>query len=103
MTNNELYELFSEHNIRCYCKGTYAPQNSYVKCHFLPKNGNKIVCDTTNEDINQAYDEMQAEGFRANSIYGFSAALSAFFVFAIENGESNDNPVRSARKIRQDL
>lgn len=103
MTNNELYELFCEHNIRSYCKGTYAPRNSYVKCHFLPKNGNKRVCDTTNEDINQVYDEMQAEGFRTNTIYGFSAALSAYFVFAVENGESDYNPVRSAKTIHKEL
>ena len=36
MTHNELYAIFSEYNIRNYCRGTHIPRNSMIKCHLLP-------------------------------------------------------------------
>lgn len=102
MTNNELFEIFSDYNNRNFCKGTSLPRNSLIKCHFLPLFGNDEVGNATPSTINSVYDEMEAEGLRANTIFGEQSALYSYFRFAIEQGEMNENPVSNARKVMRE-
>ena len=103
MTHNDLYELFREYNIRNYCKGTYVPRNSQIKCHFLPKHGDEEVGSTGSAVINSVYEEMEEENLKPNTIFGAYAALSRYFEFAVCQGEIAENPVRYARSIRPDV
>ena len=103
MTHNKFYEIFREYNIRNYCKGTYTPRNSQIKCHFLPQHGDEEVCDTTFLTINSVYDEMEEEELKPNTIFGAYAALSRYFALAVEYGEIDQNPVRFARIIKADI
>lgn len=102
MTNNEFFEIFSNHNDRNYCRGTSLPRNSLIKCHFLPRFGYEEVGNTTPLDIESVYDEMAAEGLRANTIFGAQSALYSYFRFALEQGEMKDNPVHKARKVMRE-
>ena len=102
MKHNELYELFRDHNIRNYCRGTYIPRNGILRNHFLPEHGNEEVGSTTSLIINSIYDAMEAEGLMPNTIFGAYAAMSSYFNFAIALGELTENPVSSARSVRPD-
>lgn len=103
MTNNEFFETI----YKPYQELHMAFSTSYTRCNIiqnrlLEEYGNDTPQSISYLIVEGIYDDMENQGLKQNTLFGTYAALYSFFRMAVEQGESEENPLKYARTISAD-
>ena len=104
MTNSKFFETI----YKPYQNQHMTASTSYTRCNIIKNRllghyGEASIDDISYLIIDRIYDGMENRGLKQNTVFGTYAALLSFFKMAVERGESEDNPVKYAKRIRPEI
>lgn len=104
MTNNEFYATI----YKPYQEEHMTVRTSYTRCNIIENRlleayGNVTPNDISYLIIDKIYDDLEAQHYAQNTIFGTYAALYSYFRLSVKYRETEKNPVKYARTIRADI